>query len=451
MKVLDKSRILQQNKTARVLMEQEILMLCSNPFIVKLFYSFQTRDYLHFVIEVCIGGTLFRLVQGQPGSRIHEKFVRFYVAELLLALDHLHSMGYVHRDIKPENILISVNGHIKLADFDLSACINQQHQLPGVYHRPRLSSFVGTPDYLSPEVVAGKMQSYSLDFWSVGVLIFEMIFGGSPFAATPMRASGDTSAVFKYVIPSEPKISKHCRSLISQLLQLNDKRLGHRIGAREILQHPWFEDIDLANMEQMQPPFDPRIYLQSNTDTRYFNLRKTRKLSKKFYSSPLIVAPPPSDPFSSFMLLSSPILSDDIAADPAQAKALGATQMLDHSDHCGWLKKQGSFRKTWKLRWFVLNGSTLRYYRGPDAKWWVSQIDLAEAKGVIPADLGRFKMLLPSDTRTELVFHIQCSHNRFYHFICPDLPAKEAWITALTNTLARLSSNDTDKKEKKKE
>ncbi|MDP2437562.1 MAG: protein kinase, partial [archaeon] len=440
MKVLTKKQILQQNKVGRVLMEQEILMLANSPYVVKLFYSFQTEDFLHFVIELCIGGTLFRLVKGQPNSRISEEFVRFYAAEVCLALEHLHSVGYVHRDIKPENLLICENGHLKLADFDLSANIAETTHHPSASRRPRLSSFVGTPDYLSPEVVHGGSQSYVLDFWSLGVLIFEMLFGSSPFITSPTSRSSSIS--FRFVIPPEPRISSQCRSLIQALLQPADKRIGRRAGVSEIKNHPWFDGVDWSTVDQIQAPFDPRSYLTSPTDTRYFRNTHQRQLSRSYYESPMLTEIlPASDPFYPFLLLSSPILASELPSDPSFVTPDALSQRTG-TLHCGPMHKQGYFRKNWKKRWFVLSaergGRCLKYYNSQSSMKLVDQIDVATVTEVAPGDVQRFSVSannLPPDAKMEFLFHL-ISPSRVYHFICPSLQEREEWINILINLIS---------------
>ena len=436
MKVLTKRQILQQNKVGRVLMEQEILMLGNSPFIVKLFYSFQTEHFLHFVIELCIGGTLFRLVKGQPNSRISEEFVRFYAAEVLLALEHLHAIGYVHRDIKPENILISDDGHLKLADFDLSANIEATTHHPSASRRPRLSSFVGTPDYLSPEVVQGGPQSYVLDFWSLGVLIFEMLFGSSPFITSPTSRSSAVS--FRYVIPPEPRISPQARSLIHSLLQPAEKRIGRRNGVQEIKAHPWFEGIDWQTIDQIQAPFDPRSYLSSPTDTRYFRNTHQRQLSKAYYESPLVSAILPlTDPFYPFLLLSAPILASELPAEPSFASP-DATGPVRDNAMVGWMYKQGWFRKNWKYRWFVLSQEkgiwSLKYFLNQSATKLLGQVDLSQAETICSADIQRFSISIPPDAKAESLFHLVLP-NRSYHLIAPSLNEKDAWLSHLSKIL----------------
>lgn len=163
MKVLKKaSLVLHVN---HVKTERQILEQVRHPFIVQLYYAFQTKEELHMILQYAVGGELFRYMN-QEGM-FDEPMASFYAAELVLALSHLHSLGIVYRDLKPENCLLDLDGHILLTDFGLSKV-----SLDG-----RTNTICGTPEFMAPEILAGLHYDYAVDWWSLGVLIYDMLSG----------------------------------------------------------------------------------------------------------------------------------------------------------------------------------------------------------------------------------------------------------------------------------
>lgn len=189
MKVLSKAEMIKRNKIKRVLAEQEILATTNHPFILTLHHSFQTAEHLYFLTEYCSGGEFFRALQCRPGKCIPESSARFYAAEVICALEFLHLMGFIYRDLKPENILLHESGHIMLADFDLSKPVESHNPeiskslMSGIgvvdthicTDGTRTNSFVGTEEYISPEVIRGKGHSSNVDWWTLGILLYEML------------------------------------------------------------------------------------------------------------------------------------------------------------------------------------------------------------------------------------------------------------------------------------
>ncbi|CAO3596075.1 unnamed protein product [Absidia cylindrospora] len=191
MKVLSKKNMIKRNKVKRALAEQEILATSNHPFIVTLYHSFQSQDYLYFVMEYCVGGEFFRALQLRPGKCLNEEGAQFYAAEVIAALEYLHLHGFIYRDLKPENILLHQSGHIMLTDFDLSKGSTPPGD-PGVVkstspnlppsidtkccvNNLRTNSFVGTEEYIAPEVIKGCGHTSSVDWWTLGILIYEML------------------------------------------------------------------------------------------------------------------------------------------------------------------------------------------------------------------------------------------------------------------------------------
>lgn len=272
MKVLSKKVIIQKKEVAHTLGERNILVrtaMAASPFIVGLKFSFQTPTDLYFVTDYMSGGELFWHLQRE--GRFQEARAKFYIAELILALRHLHDYDIVYRDLKPENILLDANGHIALCDFGLSKANLTQNDTT--------NTFCGTTEYLAPEVLLDE-QGYTkmVDFWSLGVLVFEMCCGWSPFYAEDTQQMYKNIAFGKVRFPRDA-LSTEGRNFVKGLLNRNPKhRLGAKDDAKELMAHPFFHDIDwdALGRKQVIPPFKPK--LQSDTDTSNFDPEFTNAL-----------------------------------------------------------------------------------------------------------------------------------------------------------------------------
>ena len=190
MKVMRKDEMIKRNKVKRVLTEREILSTVDHPFIATLFCSFQTQESLYFVLEYCAGGEFFRVLKKQPSKTLPESTVRFYAAEVLLALEYLHLQGFIYRDLKPENILLHHTGHIRLTDFDLSKqssqpvtptlvksfFSSQKQSKIDIKQIQEFQSFIGTAEYLPPEILSGKGHNCCVDYWTFGILLYEVSY-----------------------------------------------------------------------------------------------------------------------------------------------------------------------------------------------------------------------------------------------------------------------------------
>lgn len=171
MKVLKKSKVQQKKHENHVKTERNILIRASDhPFLVKMYYSFQTYNKLYFIIEYCPGGELFNLLKIK--RRFSEDQTRFFISQILLALEHLHKHNIIYRDLKPENVLITSDGYIKITDFGLSK-ISDQHQ--------ETKTICGTPEYLAPEILFKLGYGKEIDFWTLGCLMYELMVGIPPF------------------------------------------------------------------------------------------------------------------------------------------------------------------------------------------------------------------------------------------------------------------------------
>ena len=273
MKVLSKKVIIQKKEIAHTIGERNILVrtaMADSAFIVGLKFSFQTATDLYLVTDFMSGGELFWHLQKE--GRFKEDRAKFYIAELILALKHLHEHDIVYRDLKPENILLDANGHIALCDFGLSKANLTQNDTT--------NTFCGTTEYLAPEVLLDE-QGYTkmVDFWSLGVLVFEMCCGWSPFYAEDTQQMYKNIAFGKVRFPRDA-LSTEGRNFVKGLLNRNPKhRLGANRDALELIEHPFFADIDWDALakKNLVPPFKPK--LSSDSDTSNFDPEFTTALN----------------------------------------------------------------------------------------------------------------------------------------------------------------------------
>lgn len=205
MKVLPKKEMVERKKVKRVQTEREILSSSNHPFIVTLHWSFQSVNCLYFVMDFCAGGEFFRALQRQPGHCLPESWAKFYSCEVLLALEYLHMLGFIYRDLKPENILMTSTGHIVLTDFDLSKGSTVQltpqvleksmlHTEPGII----TNSFVGTEEYIAPEVIKGFGHTSAVDWWTFGILLFEFLVCCPSTSIHPFLLDGFSCCCFLF-------------------------------------------------------------------------------------------------------------------------------------------------------------------------------------------------------------------------------------------------------------
>ena len=272
MKVLSKKVIVQKKEIQHTIGERNILVRTAtteSPFIVGLKFSFQTATDLYLVTDYMSGGELFWHLQKE--GKFLENRAKFYIAELILALRHLHQHDIVYRDLKPENILLDANGHIALCDFGLSKA--------NLAKNDTTNTFCGTTEYLAPEVLLDE-QGYTkmVDFWSLGVLVFEMCCGWSPFYAEDTQQMYKNIAFGKVKFPRDV-LSPNGRNFVKGLLNRNPThRLGAQNDAEELMGHLFFHDIDWTALSKKltQPPFKPK--LKGELDTSNFDPEFTNAL-----------------------------------------------------------------------------------------------------------------------------------------------------------------------------
>ncbi|XP_034535921.1 ribosomal protein S6 kinase alpha-2-like isoform X2 [Notolabrus celidotus] len=250
MKVLKKATLKVRDRV-RSKMERDILAEVNHPFIVKLHYAFQTEGKLYLILDFLRGGDLFTRLSKEV--MFTEEDVKFYLAELALALDHLHSLGIIYRDLKPENILLDEEGHIKITDFGLSK--------EAIDHDKRAYSFCGTIEYMAPEVVNRRGHTQSADWWSFGVLMFEMLTGSLPFQGKDRKET--MALILKAKLGMPQFLSPEVQSLLRALFKRNPaNRLGAGPdGVEEIKRHRFFASIDWTRLykKEMRPPFKPTV------------------------------------------------------------------------------------------------------------------------------------------------------------------------------------------------
>ncbi|CAG9101240.1 RAC-alpha serine/threonine-protein kinase [Plutella xylostella] len=261
MKILKKNLIIQKDEVDHTLTENHVLKKTRHPFLTALRYSFQTADRVCFVMEYANGGELFFHLSRERS--FSEDRTRFYGAEIVSALGYLHSEGIIYRDLKLENLLLDKDGHIKIADFGLCKV--------NITYGRTTKTFCGTPEYLAPEVLEDTDYGPAVDWWGVGVVLYEMCCGRLPFY------NRDHEVLFSLIVQEEVRfpraLSAAARALLAGLLTKDPAaRLGGGPNdARDIMAHPFFANINWADLvaKKIPPPFKPQV--ESETDTRYFD------------------------------------------------------------------------------------------------------------------------------------------------------------------------------------
>ncbi|PBK97765.1 Pkinase-domain-containing protein [Armillaria gallica] len=250
LKTIRKAHIVHRNEITHTLAERLVLAQVNSPFIVPLKFSFQSEQKLYLVLAFVNGGELFHHLQRE--QRFNEERSRFYSAELLLALEHLHELDVVYRDLKPENILLDFTGHIALCDFGLCKLNMKAND--------KTNTFCGTPEYLAPEILNGHGYNKTIDWWTLGVLLYEMMSGLPPFYDEV------TDKMYEKILRDPlvfgPEIGGEAESILTGLLNRDPtQRLGVN-GADEIKKHPFFHNhIDFKKLaeKKIHPPYKPSV------------------------------------------------------------------------------------------------------------------------------------------------------------------------------------------------
>lgn len=272
MKTLNKAEMLRRAETACFREERDILLHGgkTHDWFTKLHYAFQDDTNLFFIMDYYVGGDLMTLLS-KFDDILPESMTKFYSAQIIKAISVLHDMGYIHRDIKPDNILLDAEGQARLADF--GSCI----KVSSITNDGLCTRAVGTPDYISPDVLkamegdrsSGQLYDYNIDWWSMGVVIFESLYGETPFYAESLAETYSKimnhEMCFKF--PDEPKVSQEVQDLMSHLICDQSKRFQ---TLDQFQNHPWFKDIDWDNLRHLEPPYKPVV--SGPDDTSNFDL-----------------------------------------------------------------------------------------------------------------------------------------------------------------------------------
>ena len=254
MKVLSKKAINEKRQENHTKTERKILERIKHPFIVNLIYAFQTETDLYLITPFMQGGDLFYHLHRL--GYFNEERAKFYLVEIIIALHYLHQNNCIYRDLKPENILLDDNGHIKLVDFGLSKIKQEQNEL--------MYTICGTPDYLAPEIIQGRGYNEKIDWWSLGVLLYEMLSGDTPFKISTHRLS---LKAYQTPVKIYSCFSPNAVDLLKKLLVFSPNK---RIDYKGIIRHCFFKDIkweDYYN-KTIKPPFIPM--LKGKDDLSYF-------------------------------------------------------------------------------------------------------------------------------------------------------------------------------------
>ena len=247
MKSLKKDILIEQEQIENTLMEKEILQTIDHPLLCSLVFCFQTIERIYFVMPFLSGGELFQHLR--KFRTFNENQVRFYGGQIALALDYLHSKGIVYRDLKPENILMDEKGYLRLADFGMAKKLNDNE---------KAMSFCGTPEYLAPEIILCTGHDKMADWWSFGILLYEMLYGLPPFYDENVDKMYEKIKSGSIKLQKRIQLSDEAKDIIKKLLEKDPKkRLGYQNGIEEIKKHPFFSNCD----------FD--LLLQKNTCSIY--------------------------------------------------------------------------------------------------------------------------------------------------------------------------------------
>ena len=261
MKELSKSKIKINKQEEHSKSERDLMIELTSPFIVNIKFAFQDETKLYIVSEFLQGGDMFYHMHHST-INFTESTVKFYIIELILAIEFLHENNVIYRDLKPENILMNSEGHIKISDFGLSKKLENQ--------KDKAYTLCGTLQYLAPEILKNKGYDKSVDWWSLGCIYYEMLTGNLPFKTNGNKINLD---VFEEKIDFDENMNPLLINLISQLLNVNPKkRLGYGAqDAKKIKEHQYFNDVDWNKYlnKEIEPPFVPK--LEGELDLRYFD------------------------------------------------------------------------------------------------------------------------------------------------------------------------------------
>jgi len=252
LKSLKKQHIVETKQQEHVVSEAHIMKMCRSPFIVRLYKTYKDSRYVYMLLEVCLGGELWTKLRDM--EQLDEKTAKFAVGCVVEGLNYLHSKGIVYRDLKPENLLLDSKGYIKIVDFGFSKKIG---------FKQKTWTFCGTPEYVSPEIILNKGHDQSADFWSLGILIFEILTGNPPFCGADGMKTYNLILQGINMITFPLNMTKAAINLIRKLCRENPaERLGYqKNGFKDIKKHMWFQSFNWESLRlrTLQPPLIPLI------------------------------------------------------------------------------------------------------------------------------------------------------------------------------------------------
>lgn len=254
MKVLRKHDIVRLKQVDHIKNERDLLGFLRHPFIVSVYSAFQDKHHLYMVLEYVVGGEIFSHLR--KAGRFSADVSRFYAAEIVLALEHMHANQIIYRDLKPENILLDATGHIKITDFGFAKRVED-----------RTWTLCGTPEYLAPEIIQSQGHDKAVDWWALGIFLFEMLAGYPPFFDD--NPFGIYEKILAGKINFPPHFDRHAQDLIRKLLAPNKaSRLGNlRGGSEDVKKHRWFKGIDWDRLflREIPAPIIPKVSSESDT------------------------------------------------------------------------------------------------------------------------------------------------------------------------------------------
>eukprot|EP01129_Flabellula_baltica_P010457 TRINITY_DN4421_c0_g1_i1.p1 TRINITY_DN4421_c0_g1~~TRINITY_DN4421_c0_g1_i1.p1 ORF type:complete len:460 (-),score=86.96 TRINITY_DN4421_c0_g1_i1:43-1422(-) len=283
MKVINKEYIRQKNQIKNTMAEMSILARMRHPFIMRLHYAFQSKNSLYLILDFVNGGELFRHLEFF--DKLNEDRARFYIAEIILAIEFLHENGIMYRDLKPENVLIDASGHIVLTDFGLSKELEEEELT---------DSFCGTPEYFAPEMIGTEGYTMDIDWYAIGILLYEIVVGSPPFE------SEDEDHLYRQILNDQIRYPKYLSSEVVDLIScLTKKEKADRlIDPEEIKKHPFFSQIDWEKLyeKEIEPPYIPDLDGPDDLD-----MIDSEYLKQSFDSSTCLLSIDTDDTFREYM------------------------------------------------------------------------------------------------------------------------------------------------------
>lgn len=262
LKYLKKIEMVRQQQQEHAYSEKDIMLSCNSPFIVRLYKTYRDKKYLYFLMEACLGGDVWTILQ--KNKHFDERTARFMAGCVVEAFEYLHSRNMIYRDLKPENLMLDEQGYIKLVDFGFAKRIGANQ---------KTWTFAGTPEYVSPEIILNKGHDRAVDYWALGVFIHELLVGKPPFRGKNHMKTYNAILRGIDIIELPSRIPKKAQVLIKRLCrQIPAERLGYgKNGIADIKNHPWFSGFEWQRLKERTLPAPLVRPIQSDTDLSNFD------------------------------------------------------------------------------------------------------------------------------------------------------------------------------------